>query len=164
MCHESFNSNINNVSNTHDRFTSIKLSLHGQPTILAISAYLPTSGKDDEFLACLAELSNFIVEINDENGTILISTDSNCSEKSTTRRIHGFQQFCENHDLLKIYSSDPTFHHSNGLSSSNIDFFLLSRKTAPILNNLSLQCNQENPQNLSSHDPVIATFTLHIQE
>ena len=98
MWHESLNSSVSSVANTHDRFTGIKVNSQGQ-SILAISAYLPTSGKDDDFLDCLSELSLFILENNEAEGGILIGTDSNCSEKSSPRRLHGFQQFCREHDL-----------------------------------------------------------------
>ena len=82
MWHESLNSSVTNLSNTHERFTGIKLNIHGQH-ILAIAAYLPTSGKDDEFLECLAQLTIFIHENDTDNSVILISTDSNCSPMSS---------------------------------------------------------------------------------
>ena len=159
LWHESLNSVALHLSNTHDRFTGIKLNFSGQP-ILAISAYLPTPGKDDSFLDCLAELSIFIMQNNAGNDTILIGTDSNCSERSSSRRIHAFNNFCRDHDLLKICCSEPTFHHSNGISSSNIDCFLISRKSSTKIKNISLQCNQDHPQNLSSHDPVLGELTI----
>ena len=88
--HESLNSSIINLSNIHARFTGIKLYFQEQP-MLAISAYLPTSGRDDEFLECLSELSNFIQENTAGNDTIVIGTDSNCSDRSTQRRSQGFK-------------------------------------------------------------------------
>ena len=130
--HESLNSNILNINNQHDRFTGIKMNLEGQ-SILAISAYMPTSGKDDEYLDCLAELSLFISENNSDSGTILIGTDSNCSEKSSYRRIQGLKKFCDEHNLLKVCNQEPTFHHHNGQSSSNIDYFLISINGGPKL-------------------------------
>ena len=161
MWHESLNSSVLNLPNTHDRFTGIKLNLQGQH-ILAIAAYLPTSGKDDDFLDCLAQLSNFIQENKGDTCTVLIGTDSNCSSKSTPRRLHGFEQFREEHNLLKVCLSEPTFHHSNGQSSSNIDYFLIScnHSLAPNLCNIFSQCTQDYPQNFSSHDPVITTLVV----
>ena len=159
LWHDSLHSSVLNLSNTHDRFTGIRLSFPGHH-ILAISAYLPTSGKDDDFLYCLADLSIFIMQNGGETDTILIGTDSNCSEKSSSRRIHGFNSFCKDHDLLKIGCSEPTFHHSNGISTSNIDCFLVSQRSSTNLRNISLQCNQENPQNLSSHDPVLGMLAV----
>ena len=159
MWHESMNSNVLGVANTHERFTGIKLSF-SEEYILAISAYLPTSGRDDDFLSCLAELSNFISENNDQNGTVLIGMDSNCSEKSTSRRILGFQQFCWENNLLKVCHSAPTFHHSNGTSESNIDYFLITKSSSTRLNSIFSQCNLDYPQNFSSHDPVFTTVTV----
>ena len=159
MWHESLNSNVLNITNTHDRFSGIQLTFQGQ-LILAISLYLPTSGQDDQFLECLGELSNFIVENSSDIGTILIGTDSNCSDKSSRRRLQGFQKFCEDHQLLKVSHSGPTFHHHNGLSSSNIDCFLISLNRAPRLTAVSTQCTEENPQNMSSHDPVLTNLVL----
>ena len=159
MWHESLNSNIVNIKNQPDRFTGIKIKFEGQ-SILAISVYLPTSGKDDEFLDCLAELSLFISENNSDAGAILIGTDSNCSEKSSPRRIQGFKQFSDEHNLLKVCNQEPTFHHHNGLSSSNIDYFLISSNCGPKLKKISLQCNQMHPLNFSSHDPVTAILAV----
>ena len=159
LWHGSIDPNIECIDNTHDRFTGIKLKFSGA-NLLAISAYLPTSGKDDDFLSCLGQLSCFITDNIVNIDTVLIGMDSNCSEKSTPRRIRGFQQFCHDNKLLKICHSEPTFHHSNGLSSSNIDFFLISERSADNLYNISSQCNQDHPQNFSSHDPVSATLRV----
>ena len=101
MWHDSLDSNILQLRNTNDRFTSIKLDSEGNH-ILVISAYLPTSGKDEEFADCLAELSEFIANNSMDDEAVLIGTDSNCSEKSTPRRIQAFQTFCDEHDLVKI--------------------------------------------------------------
>ena len=161
MWHESLNSNVQNICNTHERFTGIKLNFQGQH-FLAIAAYLPTSGKDDEFLDCLDQLTDFIQQNSSDGSTILIGTDSNCSPKSTPRRLSGFQQFCQDHELTKVCLSVPTFHHSNGMSSSNIDYFLLSHKYSqtPKLSKTFSQCTQDFPENFSSHDPVFATLQI----
>ena len=123
--------------------------------VLAVSAYLPTSGKDDEYIECLTELSNFINENSAMGEAVLIGTDCNCSERSSSRRLESFQDFCNQHNLVQISCKEPTFHHSNGQSSSNIDCFLISREGRANITNIFLQCNQDYPQNLSCHDPVL---------
>ena len=60
LWHGSIDPNIECIDNTHDRFTGIKLKFSGA-NLLAISAYLPTSGKDDDFLSCLGQLSSQII-------------------------------------------------------------------------------------------------------
>ena len=163
LWHESLNSHTSSIQNIHSRFTAIKIAL-GEHSVLAISAYLPTSGKDTEYLDCLGELSTFITANNTENATIIIGMDSNCSENSTQRRTNSMGHFCEDHSLLKVAAPGPTFHHSNGVSSSNIDYYLVSQNSTANISNISSQCTQDHPQNLSSHDLVIAKFTLPSSE
>ena len=159
MWHESLNSEVVNISNSNDRFTGINLFSRGLP-VLAISLYLPTSGRDDEFLDCRNKLSIFIQENSTGEGITLIGTDSNCSEKSSPRRIQSFHKFCKEQNLLKFCQAEPTFHHSNGLSSSNIDYFLISQKHALKLSNIGIECNQEHSENFSSHEPVSANLKV----
>ena len=92
MWHESLNSSVLSVANVHHRFTGIRLDLQGFTT-LAISLYLPTSGKDEDFLACLVELSIYIRENTSNSDAVLIGTDSNCSERSSPRRLQAFTSF-----------------------------------------------------------------------
>ena len=92
LWHESLNSEIIGIKNTHHRFTGVKLNLKGR-SFIVISAYLPTSGKDDEYTDCLGELSNYIMENNTDKGSLLIGGDFNCSVKSSSRRKLGFQEF-----------------------------------------------------------------------
>ena len=56
---DSLASSVIHVANTNARFTGIKVKL-SEVSILAISLYLPTAGKDEEFIECLAELSSYI--------------------------------------------------------------------------------------------------------
>ena len=122
-----------------------------------------TPQQDDAFLHCLAELSNFIVQNTDQDTTILLRMDSNCSEKSTSRRFKGLQEFCSDHNLIQISQSQPTFHHSNSMSESNIDYFLISRSSRSTLGNVVSQCKYEYHENFSSHDPVFSDLSLLCQ-
>ena len=82
---------------------------------------MPTIGKDNEYLECLGELAAFIADNCGAGSAILIGMDSNCSDKSTKRRPDSLNQFCENHNLVKVMPPSPTFHHVNGVYSSKID-------------------------------------------
>ena len=125
---------------------------------------LTTSGKDTEYLDCLGELSTFIAANNTENATVLIGMDSNCSERSTKRRANSLMQFCEDHSLVKVQVPESTFHHSNGASSSNIDYYLISKNSTACISKIFSKCTQDHPQNLSCHDPVIATLSIPSSE
>ena len=71
LWHESMGASVVNIKNVHERFTGIKIRVDGH-SLLAISAYLPTSGKDDEYLDCLCQLSNFITDNTSVHDTVLI--------------------------------------------------------------------------------------------
>ena len=126
LWHTSLDSSLKRLKTKNSRFTAVRISLN-QQNFLAISAYLPTSGKDDEYMECVWDITNFVRENKTENEAVLIGTDSNCSEKSSKRRLHAFKKLTNELDLEKVCTKQPTFHHHNGLSESNIDCFMISK-------------------------------------
>ena len=62
MWHASLNSNVTSIKTTHARFTGIKLKTQNLKFII-ISVYFPTSGKDDEYLECVSDLTNYVTEM-----------------------------------------------------------------------------------------------------
>ena len=157
--HHTLNTMIENVSTTNERFTGVQVNFPGCK-LLAISVYFPTSGKDDEFLNCIDNLSHYIVENKPEDGEVIIGTDSNCSKKSSSRRYLAFCNFYKEFSLLKLGSDRSTYHHPGGTAESNIDFFLISSKSAKILKNIFTLCTLDNPLNFSSHDVVSGTLEI----
>ena len=86
-----------------------------------------------------------------------MGADSNCSSTSSRRRKYAWGKFCETFSLEIFRVSAPTFHHHNGSSESNIDYFLTHSCN---ITNLVLFCTLDTPYNLSSHDPLFATFQV----
>ena len=115
-------------------------------------------------MTCLAELSIYIRENTFDTKAVVIGTDSDCSEKSSPRRVQALHQFCQDHSLIKICYPGPTFHHNNGISTSSIDYFLVSQCQDIKLQDITIQCNQDFPQNLSSHDPVLCNLVTPCTE
>ena len=161
MWHSSLDSHVLNLKTTNSRFTSIRLSTQDQKFI-AVSVYFPTSGKDDEYLECTSDLINFSNDNLREDENILMGIDSNCSEKSSPRRKLALKNLCQELDLIKVSTSLPTFHHHNGSSESNIDYFLVSKRCASNLSNLVLHCTLDIPENFSSHDPISASLYVPV--
>ena len=77
--HQDLHSLVKPLKVTHERFSGIKIT-SDYMSMLAISAYFPTSGKDDEFSECLSHLSNYIEENTEPDDGILISADTNHAE------------------------------------------------------------------------------------
>ena len=149
-----------------ERFSGINYT-DGQTNIIAYSAYLPTSGQDDEYLEVLSLLSYDIRNNRTENSGILIGLDTNQSEKSSRRRIEAMKQFCEQFCLKGILTnSDPTFHHNNQTSSSQIDNILAYfPKQSPLKISLFKHlCKLDYSANLSSHDVLIAKLVTPAAE
>ena len=157
--HQSLDSCKISVKNVNERFTGIKLQIESQ-FIFVISAYLPTSGKDTEFLECIQELSNYVISNRNSEDIVIIGCDSNCSEISTSRRIRALDNLCEELSLKKLRCNSPTFHHNNGISEANLDYFLVSERNISIFSSPRILCTLDNVLNLSSHDVVVSS--LHI--
>ena len=148
---------IRPIPPTYERFSAVILSCYPKNSILVISLYAPTSGKDDDFLECIGYLSECITTNMPESGSVIIGTDSNCSQKSSSRRKTIWDAFCEQFSLQIETSSTPTFHHHNGSSESCIDYFMSAKC---IIKNLQQFCTLDSPTNLSSHDPILASIMV----
>ena len=155
--HNSLNQWVKKIPLTHERFSAVLLSITDTEELLLISLYAPTSGKDDDFLECIGFLSEFISSNTPASGSVIIGADSNCSDKSTTRRQLIWADFCENFSFSKETTNIPTFHHNNGSSESCIDYFL-SKKCR--INNLKQICTLDSPMNFSAHDPILASILI----
>jgi hypothetical protein len=159
--HNSINQWVRKLPSTHDRFSAILLSISDSTDILLVSLYAPTSGKDDDFLECTSFLSEFITSNLPTSGSVIIGADSNCSDKSTSRRQLIWADFCEKFSFTKETTNVSTFHHNNGLSESCIDYFLSAKcKT----NNLRQICTLDSPLNFSAHDPILASILIPKKE
>ena len=91
---KSIDSSVTKLPIVSNRFCGVKfVDKHSKVSILVYTAYLPTSGKDEEFLEVLALLNIDIAQNNTENSAGIIGTDSNTSKKSTKRRYEAMENF-----------------------------------------------------------------------
>jgi hypothetical protein len=89
--------------------------------------------------------------------------DSNQSEKSSKRRTAVMLDFISQFSLKSLHISDqPTFHHNNQVSESQIDHILCYLPTEDVIkiNFKEILCQKVNSSNLSSHDVVIGEMFL----
>jgi hypothetical protein len=112
--------------NTH-AFTPLVLQLPGHKISIHISLYLPTSGKDQEFVN---ELSNLRLCLDElavlySGALVFIRGDSNVNQNNASRVVM-FNQFLEHFSFSSVHIEVPTYHHftCNGLYDSNIDVLL----------------------------------------
>ena len=145
-----------------DRFCGILVE-KGHSKALFYSLYLPTSGKDEEFLEILSLLSADISLHRTVNHSIIIGADTNQSSKSTRRRTDAMTDFMRNFKLKSILkSNEATFHHNNQTSTSQIDHILydIADQCSINIDFLGHICKLDNSENLSSHDVILAELKL----
>ena len=70
----SLNSFVTKLTSNYERYSGIKLTLTNSSLIL-VSLYTPTSGKDDEYLECLSHLTEFLLGKICDKDAIIIGAD-----------------------------------------------------------------------------------------
>ena len=131
--------------------------------IVFYTVYLPTSGKDEDFLEVLAQLTTNITQNRTESKAIVIGADTNQSKKSTKRRIDAMKKFiCDFGLKSALVSNEPTLNHNNLTSSSQIDniFYHIPELNAINVKFLEHLCKFEDSSNLSSHDVIVGNMSL----
>ena len=125
---KSFDQYITKLPIVCERFSSVKFfNPETNTSILLYSSYLPTAGNDEEFLEVIETLNFHINENKNVNDFLVLGLDSNVSEKSTKRRYTSMNSFVNSHELNSIITSEePTFHHNNKTSESQIDHVYFS--------------------------------------
>ena len=156
--HSSLSSFVSKLPIVSSRFCGIKFK-NEQITIISYSVYLPTSGQDDDFLDEISLLTHDIESNASVVDTIVIGIDANTSIKSSKRRQRIFSEFLQNFSLETILpGDDPTFHHNNGYSESQIDHILTNNRE--IINFHQQLCKHDDEINLSSHDAIIGSIKI----
>ena len=140
------------------------LKLPGYLTSYHICIYLPTAGKDDQFISELSSLEVLLTDIyekHDGKCPIFIRGDGNASSKNVLRS-NMLNHFLLKHNLLRLKIPHHTCHHfvGNGLFDSDLDIILYSDTpgTSEVLSNVL--CKFDNPLINSLHDIVVTSFTL----
>ena len=161
---KSLEKSIEKLPTISERFCGVKyVEKHSDTNIIAYTAYLPTSGQDEEFLEVLSQLNSDIVLHNTNDSVIIIGTDSNVSIKSSKRRYEAMQHFLEYFSLKTILMSEnPTFHHNNQTSESQVDHILIfiPDKSKVRIKFKAQLCLKDDSSNISSHDVIIGEVEL----
>ena len=149
-----------------DRFCGIQYNDAQSDTIVLVySVYFPTAGKDNDFLEVLSSLNLDIHQHNTNNTVLLIGCDSNQSSKSTSRRTSAMDLFLKELNLKSILTGEePTFHHNNQTSESQIDhiYFSIPPSSKVSVDFLKHICLKDNPSNLSAHDVIVGNINLPV--
>ena len=146
-------------------FLPVILSLPGCPVSVHIALYLPTAGREAEYVEQLALLSNCIKElrVKYEDCLIFIRGDGNTNPKNK-ERMKLFTYFLSSYNLGQIKINHCTYHHflGGGAFDSNIDVILQSENVPDQESEsvVEIFCSKELPDMFSHHDAILSQVTL----
>ena len=133
-----------------------------QPSI-HIALYLPTRGKESEFLG---EIANLKVALDDlirdyKDPVIFLRGDANASS-SNLKRYPLFNHFCTSYNLKFVDINHKTYHHfmGQGISDSDLDVLLYSDHDNVGEHLAHVRCGQVDQIIDSHHDVLISACTI----
>ena len=150
------------------RFLVVVLNIPGHPLSIHICLYLPTSGRNTEYLEELARLEKTIDDLDSQypDATIYLRGDANASmiARPGNKRDELFKYFCDKLSLVSTPINEHTYHHfvGEGKSDSTIDV-ILQRNCSMILPQetiLKVLCSKKESDVDSKHDIIISSFIL----
>jgi hypothetical protein len=125
--------------------------------------YLPTAGKDGDWVATLLELKQHMTVNFNKHGNIAVFLrgDFNASSKNLSRSLL-FAAFIRRLDLTRLSLPHPTYHHfmGSGASDSDLDQLLYGGNIMATETLENIICELENPLMFSHHDMIISTCML----
>ena len=143
----------------------ISLSIPGVSPSIHTCIYLPTHGRDNDFLQEISNLKCFLHTISAQHSdhTVCLRGDKNANKKNTTRCNLITNIFTE-FSINEVYIEHPTYHHfvGNGLFDSNIDTIALTNQFGAFETIDQIICRVDHPEIGSHHDVILSTF--HIPE
>ena len=133
------------------------------PATIHIAVYLPTLGKESEFLAELSILDVCIKDLKDEYGNIQIYLRGDFNVSQTNyRRTSLLNHLCTSHGLTQVQVDHPTYHHfmGGGSSDSHLDRLLYPKSCQLPENLITILCRNKEPMIYSHHDLLVSEFSL----
>ena len=130
-------------------------------TSIHINVYLPTQGKEDQFMTELSNLSALIDEIDEQypNSPLYLRGDFNVSFKNKKRRSM-LDFFLSSHSLKEVVIDHTTYHHftGNGNSDSHLDKLIYRDSNPEDEALITIICKLDCPLVSSSHDILLSSW------
>ena len=143
-------------------FLPIILSPPGFIQSVHISIYLPTSGKDQQFVNEVSALSCSLEKIHHrlQHAPTYLRGDFNVNGKNV-KRLNLFNHFIEVENFREVSIPHPTYHHfvGAGASDSNLDKILYSMNAYPE-EVYQILCSNDDPLIDSHHDIILSCVNI----
>ena len=144
-------------------FLPIVFSPPGVTISIHVSIYLPTQGKENEFLEALSKLDVCLSEMKQlyPGALVYLRGDFNTSRTNITRT--GLLDFfSSSNNLCSVKISHRTYHHflGNGVSDSHLDRLLYSDIGETSEELVTIICKLTNPLVNSHHDVLVSSVQI----
>ena len=142
-------------------FLPVYLKIPGFSPSIHVALYLPTSGKDSEFVSALSQLGLFLEEVAATHQCpVYIRGDANCNPRNLPR-ISLLEHFCSKHSFVSVQFDHPSHHHftGDGLYDAQLDV-LLHQADAPPEQLSDIVCKLTHPLVDSAHDIILSSCHL----
>ena len=140
-------------------FIFIIIEIPGTQTSIHGSLYLPTSGKESEYMTELSNLKTEVENLRDKfpGAPLFLRGDAN-SSRSNLNRDFLFTNLCKDLDLRRVSIAHNTYHHflGEGKSDSELDVLLFSCQSGVSESLLDIACKLDNHLVDSHHDALIS--------
>ena len=147
-----------------DRIIVVKINSEPEPTILINTYMLTTGSTNADYDEVLDEVHELLQKFTGYN--ILWTGDINAmmQRQRPTKNDEQFSAFCSENELVvsEKMPANPTFHHFNSMSTSQIDLFIHHRLAESPINQITIQ--SRDPLNTSLHDPVTAVLPTKLPD
>ena len=149
--------------NTTSAFTALVLQIPGYQVSIHVALYLPTAGRDQDFVSELSSLRNCLEELAElyPRSILFIRGDSNVN-KNNKNRVLLLSQLLENFSLKRVKLEHDTYHHfvGQGLYDSDIDVLIHSDKPSVSEQVVTILCKFEHPSLMSHHDIILSQCSV----
>ena len=163
MWHTSLSPYVTILPSESPSYLSVLVKMPGTIPSIHTALYLPTAGKEEQFLSSLVELEAHIADIRSIHPAAahFVRGDANCNPKNTAR-YSIFSHLCKTYSFSKIPLSHPTYHHfvGNGCFDSEIDVLLYHGPDNVSENLDKIICKLDSPFVNSQHDVILSCCSL----
>ena len=143
--------------------TIIVLRIPGHQVTVHVCIYLPTSGREQDFISEIASLGVRLTEIMEQYRTaaLFIRGDSNVNKNNKNRCLL-LSKVLEQFSLSLVSTNHPTYHHftGHGLYDSDIDILAHSNHQGVSEHVIDILCIKDHPTMLSHHDMIVSKCTI----
>ena len=138
------------------------LSLPGYTPTAHITVYLPTHGRETEFVTALGALHSCLEQIQEDfSCPLYLRGDFNVNPNHSSRA-DLLDNLCTRFALKNLNFDHPTHHHfmGNGSADAQLDLLLYSGPDNHAETLSSIMCSRTNPLVCSHHDIILSNLPL----